>query len=182
LIVFVERLFLLTVVALVVTWVGLLLASPDPRGTLSREAAFFVHAFPSGTSRIPFARHQRVGVSLLPFVHLGLPEGGPPALEAMVAVSRLHVGIALRLLPYLLLSLASGLLLGGTLQERIRFGSGYASPAVAFVAKRLLGLCLFYLVIWSLAPIPVPYWTLYLAMAFATLGSTAYLGNLPLRL
>jgi hypothetical protein len=163
-------------------WGILLTTSPEPKTLLTREEGFFRRAFP-GSSPRPFslaAEFSRVRIPVL--VPLPLPGSGRLALAAALAATSLHLRIILRFLPLILLSFGGCTVLGALLRERIRFGHGYASPALAYVAKRVLGISAAYLAIWSLSPLPVPYWTLPSVALLGLLGNVAHLANLPVRL
>jgi hypothetical protein len=67
-------------------------------------------------------------------------------------------------------------------RERLRFGTGYASPTVSFLAKRVAEAAVLVFFLLTFSPFPLPYWTFYPALGAAALGTFGYVANLPLRL
>jgi hypothetical protein len=74
------------------------------------------------------------------------------------------------------------ILAGALLRERLHRGTAYASPTMSFLSKRLGEAALLVFFLWSVAPLPFPYWIFFPAVALAMLAALGYVANLPLRL
>ncbi len=98
------------------------------------------------------------------------------------AISALHFGILLRILPVFLAVFALGILGGLASRERLRGSRGYASPSAAFIARHAAGLGVLWILVYSFSPIPLPTWSLLAAGAASAGGGFFYMSNLPLRL
>jgi hypothetical protein len=181
-ILFAGRFILLALITLAIVWAGILVLLPDPAELVKREAEHFTRAFPN---EIPHLETKLSWVSEFPLSSL-LPTQlfgrARSTLAGSLAVAWLHGLLIVPMALFIALGLGASFLLGAILRERIRFGHGYASPALAFVAKRALGLSLLYLSIWAFSPIPAPYWTLEVAALIGLVGGGIYAANLPVRL
>lgn len=86
------------------------------------------------------------------------------------------------MLPVVALSLAASFIAALLVRERLRFGTGYAFPAVSFLAKRMAEATAIVFFLLTFSPFPLPYWTFYPALGAGALGIFGYVSNLPLRL
>jgi hypothetical protein len=77
---------------------------------------------------------------------------------------------------------AAGVAGGLARRERASAGPGYASPAGAWIGKRVAAAGCVGLACWATAPLPCPAEALWLMLAAVTGGGWAYVGNLPARL
>lgn len=174
--------FLLSGLALLAGWSAVVCSAPDGPEILARDDRAYSFAFP-GASPPRLPDRAILAAAMIPSsLRIYLPEQGCQGLLAFLSVVLVHTRVAAHFLPFLLLALLSGGLLGATLRERIRHGSGYASPTLAFVSKRLLVACLGYFLVWSLSPIPGAYGILYAAPAAGFVATVVYAANLPVRL
>jgi hypothetical protein len=181
-IVAISKYILLSALALAASWTAVAWTAPDWPEILARDDRAYAIAFP-GTFPQSFQDRAAIVMAMIPFsLRNYLLEPGCQGLLALLSVVRIHSRVAARFLPILLLTLLSGGILGATLRERIRHGSGYASPTLAFVSKRLLVASLGYFLVWSLSPIPGAYGTLYVAPAAGFVAMAFYAANLPVRL
>jgi len=103
-------------------------------------------------------------------------------IRASVAVFETHFKCGLTIFPLTLLILILGLSLGSTWRDRIRRGSGYASPTAGGVARVAIGTGILWLVLFSLSPLPIPLESVYLSPMVMAGGGALYVANLPLRL
>lgn len=177
-----SKYFLLSGLALMASWAAVAYTTTDWGGTLEMDERAYHDAFP-GAPPIGRLEGNALASAMIPSpLRASLQEPGFQGLLALLSIAQVHSQVAAHAIPVLLLALVSGTLLGATLRERIRYGSGYASPTVAFVAKRLLIASLGYFLVWALSPIPGAYGTIYLPPAVGFVGAAFYAANLPVRL
>lgn len=67
-------------------------------------------------------------------------------------------------------------------RDRIRKGTGHASPTAAWIAKRAVAASLVTLAVYGLSPVGWSAIVLYVAVALGAAGWGVYLANLPLKL
>lgn len=176
------KILILTTIGLVLSWGWTLYAPPAPE-SLDHEADVLLHLiearprvlalFQDGMDAISFAESGLSGAQ-----SLGLAGRLAPAL----AVAAIRMSLSLSHLPHLFLLLAVGLTIAFALRERIRHGLTYASPARAYLAKNLAVASILAITLWSATPLPIPYPFLWLFHLTLTMGATAYVANLPIKL
>lgn len=169
-------------VLLSVLWAATLLGRVDTRELLTGGLSDLEEALPEKGGReavVEEARRLTGGAATL-LSRVGVEAS--PVLRSTLFVSGLHLGATLRVLPFLGLLLAVGALAGVVLRERLRDGSGYASPTVGYLARGLVALALTWLVLFALSPVRAPYGSLYAATMSSCIGSLLYAANLPLKL
>ena len=177
-----SKYLLLSTLVLLGSWAAVAYTTTDWRETQDLDERAYLEAFPGARP------HGSLDPSALALAMIPSPlrpvvlEPGYQGLLALLSIAQIHSRVAAHALPVLLLALVSGTLLGATLRERIRYGSGYASPTVAFVAKRLLIASLGYFLVWALSPIPGAYGTVYLPPVAGFVEAAFYAANLPIRL
>jgi len=174
------RLSFVSLMGWVLAWAAFLLLPSVAETVTAHETGSYASAYslpedqPTGSSR-PRDLH-------LPLRLLGMLLGDAVAFPRAAALVDRRLRVAAGLLPSFLVGLGAFLLPGLLLRERLRFGTAYASPSVSFLAKRLAegGLLVFF--VWSFSPLPLPYWVFYPALGGVSIGTAAYVANLPLRL
>jgi hypothetical protein len=165
--------------SLTLSWAAFLLLPTFSRSALGSEEAWFTDAFPfpKRTNAASMPSGSQFTDALAQLVPLD-----PRGVRSLADLLGRRFAISTEILPVFLVSLTTSLLAGILVRERLRFGSGYASPTISFICKRLAEAAVLVFFLLSFSPFPLPYWTFYPALG-ATLGGTfGYAANLPLRL
>ena len=85
-------------------------------------------------------------------------------------------------LPVLLVAAMAGVASGLARRELAAAGAGYASPAGAWIGKRVAAAGLVGVACWATAPLPCPAESMWLMLGAVVAGGWGYVGNLPARL
>ncbi|HXX92201.1 MAG TPA: hypothetical protein VEN81_01120 [Planctomycetota bacterium] len=174
--------FLALALLLPAAWGGALLGAGGPArvlaGTLSRmESAM------EGSRE----RERIVGEAVERSARLGFPIGGPGGegkrlLGAGLVGALMGGSVVVALLPFTICFILVGVSAGLASRERLRDGSGYASPWAAGLGRILLGSGGLWLGLFGLSPLPVPLGWVYLAPGALFLGALLYAAHLPPRI
>jgi hypothetical protein len=173
------RVVFLTLIGLVVSWAAFFLLPSFADRVLASDEAAFADAFRSAAQKIAL-QTVKGGISPLR-VFCSLFGGSDAALQAETLVER-RLRVSNGFFPFLVMTFCVSFLLGLLLRERLWLGTTYASPSLSFLSKRLVECALVILFVWSLAPLPFPYWVFFPLLASAAVGTLGWVGNLPLRL
>jgi hypothetical protein len=173
------RILFLGLGSLTLSWAAFLLLPAFSRSALTYEEAWFVDAFPSPRrmNSVSMAGGSRFSDELAQLVPID-----PRGVRSLAVLLGRRVAISIEILPVFLVSLVTSLLAGILVRERLRFGSGYASPTISFLCKRLAEGAILIFFLLSFSPFPLPYWTFYPALGATFGGTFGYAANLPLRL
>lgn len=174
------RVGFMTLIGLVLAWTSALLLPSWSEKLWTAEQESYAAAFRvvAAVRDEPTSRAQDVSPVRVLRLMLGDSTRFPSA--ALVVNRRLDV--AMRWSPIIALVLGASLATGLLFRERLRWGQSYASPSVSFLAKRLAECALGAFLLWSLSPVPLPYWGFYPFLGVLALGGMGYVANLPLRL
>ena len=144
------------------------------------DRASFVAAFPR---RLPPATGEETkALAILPPSAFYLLPAPSSPFGAAASLTTRRFRAATRLIPIWMLFLSVGILAGALLRERLHWGTTYASPTLSFLSKRAGVAAHLVFFVWSLAPVPLPYWIVYPALLCAMAAGLGYVANLPLRL
>lgn len=163
-------------------WALTLLVWTPPVHLAARAAGDLTRAFRDEGTRACLLREGLTWGSQL---HARLPH--PPGetsavLEDGLQAAALHAGVAFETLPFGLLLVLGGILGGMLLRERLRLGTGYASPTVGYLARYVASSGLLFIGTYALTPLPLTSAWLYPAWFFVSLGGLLYAANLPIRI
>lgn len=174
------RIGFLTLIGLVLAWAAFLLFPSFSAQLLASEQASYASAFPFGKE--VGAAGQLRGKDSLPVRAARRVLSDSTTFPGAALVVNRRLGVALQFSPFVFVAFGVSLVVGLLLRERLRLGSSYASPSVSFLAKRMAECALLVCFVWSLSPVPLPYWGFYPLLAGLMMGTTIYVANLPLRL
>jgi hypothetical protein len=174
------RVGFMTLIGLVLAWTSALLLPAWSEKLWTAEQESYAAAFPvvAPMGLEPTTRVQAV----LPVRLLRLTLGDSTRFPIAALIVNRRLDVAMRWSPIIALVLGASLATGLLFRERLRWGQSYASPSVSFLAKRSAECALFAFLLWSLSPLPLPYWGLYPVLGVLALGGMGYVANLPLRL
>jgi hypothetical protein len=173
------RILFLGIGSLILSWAAFLLVPSFSQDAVVSENSWFSRAFPSA-QRSGLAREgntSQIATALLQFLPFGLE-----AVRPLESILRRRSEVAAQFVPVFGVSLAAAFMTALLVRERLRFGTGYASPTVSFLAKRMAEAAVIVFFLLTFSPFPLPYWVFYLALGATTLGTFGYFSNLPLRL
>jgi hypothetical protein len=173
------RIFCLGLAGLLLSWTAFLVLPSFSHHSIASEESWFADAFrPSSRANVIEKRTSPgCGTTLLQLFPFGADLVTP--LERLF---RHRSEIAAHILPVFLLALAASILAGLLVRERLKFGTGYASPTISFLAKRTAECAILVYFLLTFSPVPLPYWAFYPALGAGVLGTFGYVANLPLRL
>jgi hypothetical protein len=173
------RIIFLGMGSLLVSWAAFLFYPPFSRSALLSEDSWFSAAFahPSNRGGLVGVKGHELAGALFQFLPVEVETVRP--LENLL---RRRAETSFGVLPVSLASFTAAVLAAILVRERLRFGTGYASPTVSFLAKRVAEGAILVFFLLTFSPFPLPYWTFYPALGAAALGAFGYVANLPLRL
>jgi hypothetical protein len=173
------RIIFLGMGSLLVSWAAFLFYPPFSRSALVSEDAWFSAAFAHPYNRGSLGRGKGPELAGALFHLLPVEIETVRPLENLL---RRRAETSLGVLPVSLASFTAAVLAAILVRERLRFGTGYASPTVSFLAKRVAEGAILVFFLLTFSPFPLPYWAFYPAIGAAALGTFGYISNLPLRL
>jgi hypothetical protein len=173
------RVLFLGIGSLILSWAAFLFVPSFWQDAVASENTWFSRAFPSA-HRPGWVREgnvSQIARAIFQFLPFGLE-----AVRPLKTILRRRSEIAAQFLPVFGVSLAAAFMTALLVRERLRFGTGYASPTVSFLAKRMAEAAVIVFSLLTFSPFPLPYWVFYLVLGATTLGTFGYVSNLPLRL
>jgi len=173
------RILFLGIGSLILSWAAFLLVPSFALDAVVSENSWFSRAFPSA-HRPGWVREGnalQIPTALFQYLPFGLESVRP-----LNNILRRRSESAAQFLPVFGVSLAAAFMTALLVRERLRFGTGYASPTVSFLAKRMAEAAVIVFSLLTFSPFPLPYWVFYLALGATALGTFGYVANLPLRL
>jgi hypothetical protein len=173
------RILFLGTGGLLVSWAAFLFYPPFSRSAVRTEESWYSAAFPHPS--IPGGPGARKGSTLAGILTHVLPFE-VETLRPLEDLLGRRAKTSFSILPVFLVSMTGSILAALLVRERLRFGTGYASPTVSFLAKRVAEAAVLVFFLLTFSPFPLPYWTLYPALGAAAMGTFGYVANLPLRL
>lgn len=174
------RLAFFSALGIAVSWSSYLLCPTYSEWVVRRDAAWYSHAFPERPiedGELPL-RGLEEWRTLIRF----LDPNGRMAMRSALPLILRHLRVAWGWTHFFLSFFAVSILVGLYRRERLYFGTSYASPAVSYVAKRLVGATVLAFIVWCVSPVSAPYWGFYPLGLAGMAGVVAYVANLPLRL